>query len=201
MLVVPRVPPFDRRATYDDLVAVADHLAAEIVDGELHADPRPAPGVASSVLALGGMLLRGLGGSAGPDAWQVLPGPELHLGADVLAPGLAAWRRSRLPEWPAAPYFSVPPDWVCETLSSGTASLRARKMAIYAGERVSHAWLIDPAARSREVRRVQGGRWTVVATHVGDQVVRAEPFEAVELPLAAVWPRESASPPFRRSRA
>jgi hypothetical protein len=43
MRVVPRVPPFDRPATYEDLVALPDNLVAEIVDGELHASPRPAP--------------------------------------------------------------------------------------------------------------------------------------------------------------
>lgn len=186
-----RVPPFDRSATYEDFVRVPDHLLAEIVDGELHANPRPAPWVASSALSLGGMLLRGLERSRDSHSWQVLPGPELHLGADILGPALAGWRLSRLPELPATAYFSVPPDWVCEILSSGTASLRARKMAVYAGERISHAWLIDPVARALEVRRVEDGRWTVLATHVGDQVVRAEPFEALELPLGALWPRPS----------
>jgi len=192
MHVVPRVPPFDRCATYDDLVGLPDHLVAEIIDGELHANPSPAPDVAGSALALGGMLLRGLDRSGGPDSWQVLPGPELHLGSgDILVPALAGWRLSRLPGLPATPYFLVPPDWVCEISSSWSASLRARRMAIYAREDVSHAWLIDPVARTLEVRRVRDGRWSVVATHVGDQAVRAEPFNSVELPLAALWPRES----------
>jgi Uma2 family endonuclease len=143
------------------------------------------------------MLLRKLDRSGGPDCWQVLPGPELHLGADILVPGLAGWRLSRLPGLPATPYFSVPPDWVCEICSTSTASLRARRMAVYAREDVSHAWLIDPVARTLEVRRARAGRWTAVATHVGDESVRAEPFDALELPLAALWPRE---PDDRRTR-
>lgn len=32
-----------RPATYDDLLAVPDHLVAEIVDGELYTSPRPGP--------------------------------------------------------------------------------------------------------------------------------------------------------------
>ncbi|MBP1635109.1 MAG: hypothetical protein H6Q10_1683 [Acidobacteria bacterium] len=189
MQIVSRVPPFDRPATFADLARLPDRLVGEIVDGELHANPRPAARVAGSAIALGGMLVRLLGGDL-PDSWQILPEPELHLGADVLIPALAGWRLSRLPGLPATSYFSVPPDWVCETASSGTASLRARKMAIYAGEGVSHAWLIDPVARAIEVRRLEDGRWRVAATHVGDQVVRAEPFGAVALELAALWPRE-----------
>jgi len=37
MQPMPRVPPFDRPATYEDLAALPDTLVAEIVDGELHA--------------------------------------------------------------------------------------------------------------------------------------------------------------------
>ena len=90
---------------------------------------------------------------------------------------------------PATAYFSVSPEWVCEILSSSPASLRARKLAIYAREGVSHVWLIDPVVRTLDVRRLEDGRWTVVATHIGDQIVRAEPFEALDLQLAALWPR------------
>ena len=42
MQPMPRVPPFDRPATYEDLVKLPDNLVAEIVGGELHASPRPA---------------------------------------------------------------------------------------------------------------------------------------------------------------
>jgi Uma2 family endonuclease len=184
---VPRLPPLDRPATVDDLGRVPDHLVGEIVDGELHAHPRPAPPVAGGALALGGMLLRGLGRPVGADSWQIVPGPELHLDADILVPGLAGWRRSRLPELPATAYFSAAPDWVCEIPSLYTASLRARRMAIYAGVRVSHAWLIDPVTRTLEVLSAEDGRWTVLAAHVGNETVRAEPFGECELRLAALW--------------
>lgn len=186
MHVVPRVPPLDRCATGEDLARLPEHLVAEIVDGELHANPSPAPPVASSAIALGGTLRRAFE-QRGRESWQILPGPELHLGADILVPGLAGWRLSRLPELPATAYFSVPPEWVCEILSSSPASLRARKLVIYAREGVSHVWLIDPVARTLDVRRLEDGRWTVLATHRGDQVVRAEPFEAIDLPLAQFW--------------
>jgi len=185
--VVPRVPPFDRPATYEDLVGLPDHVVAEILDGELHASPRPAPRVAAAAVALGRMLFRPPGSSGAPDDWQILPEPELHLGADILVPRLAGWRGSRLPTLPDTAYFSLPPDWVCEIASSGTASFRARKMAIYASERVSHAWLIDPVARTIEGRRLEKGRWTSVTTHVRNQVVQLEPFEAIDVPLALLW--------------
>jgi len=37
------------------------------------------------------------------------------------------------------------------------------------------------------VLRLDGGRWTIIATHAGDEVVRAEPFLDVELDLRAFW--------------
>jgi hypothetical protein len=42
-----------RPATYDDLVAVPDHLVAEIVDGELWTSPRPGPRHAKAASRLG----------------------------------------------------------------------------------------------------------------------------------------------------
>ena len=187
MHVVPRVSPFDRPATRDDFADLPDDVVAEILDGELHASPRPAPRVAAAVVVLGRMLFRPPAGHAAPGGWQILPEPELHLGADILVPRLAGWRGSRLPNLPDTAYFSLPPDWVCEIASSGTASFRARKMAVYAGERVSHAWLIDPEARTIEARRLENGRWTSVATHVRSEVVHLEPFEAIDLPLGLLW--------------
>jgi Uma2 family endonuclease len=186
---VTRVPPFDRPANYDDLLQQPDDLVAEILDGELHVTPRPTALAAGSAFTLGGMLRRA--SSAGdPDGWQILNEPELRLGADVLVPALAGWRVSRLPQLPLTPYFTVAPDWVCEIPAPYPASLRSRRMAIYAGEGVTHAWLLDPVAQALEVRRLEAGRWSVVATHVGGQLVRAAPFEAVELQLSVLWPRE-----------
>ena len=64
---------------------------------------------------------------------------------------------------------------------------RGRKLTIYAREGVPHLWLINPNSQTLEVLSLAGGRWTVVATHLGAAVVRAEPFEAVELDLSALW--------------
>lgn len=38
-----------------------------------------------------------------------------------------------------------------------------------------------------EVLKLEEGRRTILATHTGHEAVRAEPFEAVELELAALW--------------
>lgn len=186
--------PKTRRATYADLEAVPENLVAEILAGELITSPRPRPAHALASAVLGGELMgpfhRGRGG---PGGWVILDEPELHLGPepDVLVPDLAGWRRERMPELPLdVPGFTLAPDWVCEILSPSTAVLdRARKLPIYARERVRHAWLIDPAVHTLEVYRLAGEHFALLVTHHGEVSVRAEPFEALELELGGLWAR------------
>ena len=189
MRAVPRVPPFDRPATYEDLTKLPDNLVAEIVNGELHASPRPAPAHARAGSSLGGMLVGPFDhGRGGPGGWWILLEPELHLADDVLVPDWAGWRRSRMPHLPKTAYFPLAPDWICEVLSPSTSRLdRTQKLAIYAREGVGHAWLIDPIARTLEVLRLEAGRWVLVSTYAGDVTVRAEPFAEIEIALADLW--------------
>jgi hypothetical protein len=44
-------------------------------------------------------------------------------------------------------------------------------------------------AQTLEVYRLEGGRWTLIDTFEGDAVVRAEPFDAIELALTTLWAR------------
>jgi Uma2 family endonuclease len=91
---------------------------------------------------------------------------------------------------PEAAAFELAPDWVCEVLSPSTAVVdRTEKLPIYAREGVRHAWLLDPLARTLEVFRLEGGFWLLVTAVSGDKGVRAEPFDAIGLELAALWAR------------
>jgi Uma2 family endonuclease len=178
-----------RPATYADLCALPEHQVGEIVDGELVASPRPAPRhsrVESRLTAdLDGPFDKGRGG---PGGWVILAEPELHLGADVLVPDLAGWRRHRLSDFPAEPYFTLPPDWACEVLSPSTARLdRVQKVPIYAREKVAHVWLVDPQAQTLEVLALDGPTYRLIGSHAGDEKVRAPPFDAIELELAPLW--------------
>jgi hypothetical protein len=40
-----------------------------------------------------------------------------------------------------------------------------------------------------EVFRLEGGRWLLIETFEGDALVRAEPFDAIELHLGRLWER------------
>jgi Uma2 family endonuclease len=185
---VPQVN-LGRRATYDDLVRVPDHLVAEIVDGELWTSPRPAPKHAHAHSSIGGLIMPAYThGRGGPGGWRILFEPELHFLDDVLVPDVAGWKRERMPVLPDKAWFDLAPDWVCEIISPSTALLdRTRKLRVYARERVRHAWVIDPLARTLEIFRLGEGGWALAATYGGADRVRAEPFEQVEIELPLLW--------------
>jgi Uma2 family endonuclease len=188
---VMAVDPARRRATYADLCALPENLIGEIIDGELEVQPRPAFVHARATTALseeiGPPFDRGKGG---PGGWIILFEPELHLGEDVIVPDLGGWRRERMPELPDVAWVDLAPDWVCEVLSPKTALLdRRRKLPIYAREAVGHVWLVDPALQSLEIFRLDGDSYRLRATYGGSELVRAEPFDAIELDLAALWMR------------
>ena len=90
--------PLHHRATHADLAALPAHVVGEIVDGELY-----------------GPFGKGRGG---PGGGIILDEPELHLGADVVVPDLAGWRRARMPELPDVAAFTLAPDWVAEVPSA-----------------------------------------------------------------------------------
>ena len=183
--------PAKRRATYEDLLAAPPNCIAEIIDGSLVTQPRPASLHARAAsrlgIDLGNPFDRGRGG---PGGWILLYEPELHLQHDVLVPDFAGWRRERMPELPNTAAFELAPDWVCEVLSASTAATdRAQKMPIYARERVAYLWLVDPVMRTLEACRLDGDRWTILGSWRDDAKVRVEPFEAVELELGGLWAR------------
>ncbi|PTL85127.1 Uma2 family endonuclease [Vitiosangium sp. GDMCC 1.1324] len=178
-----------RPATYADLEELPPNMVGEIIDGELYASPRPAMPHTKITTELATELLgpfhRGRGG---PGGWRIFIEPELHLHGNVLVPDFGGWRRERLPKALKGAAVAVAPDWVCEILSPSTeARDRANKLPTYASEGVRHVWLIDPELHTLEVFRLEGAHYVLLATYIGDARVRAEPFEALELELNALW--------------
>jgi len=185
--------PARKRATYEDVLAAPENMTAEVLDGELHLMPRPRRSHLRAASGLGSFLFGAFQvGAGGPGGWTILDEPELHLGPepDILVPDLGGWRAGRLVDRDDddEAFITIVPDWVCEILSPGTFRVdRMRKMPIYARERVGHVWLVEPVARTVEVYRLDGDGYRLVGTFGGDDAVRAEPFDAVEIPIAFLW--------------
>lgn len=175
------------RATYEDLQRVPDHLIAELIDGELFTSPRPASPHTWATGAIYNQLFPH-DGAPSSGGWWILIEPELHLGADVLVPDLAGWRRERMPFIPNVAAFDLAPDWVCEVVSPTTQRLdRIRKLPKYARADVRHAWLIDPLRKTMDIYRLEDGKRVVAAFFEGDDVIRAEPFDDTDVDLGVIW--------------
>ena len=177
------------RATYQDVLNAPPHKVAEVIEGTLYLNPRPAPGHvwASSILGecIGPPFNRGHGG---PGGWRIMDEPELHLGEDILVPDLAGWRRERMPKLPKEAYFTLAPDWICEILSPSTKALdQSMKRTIYAREGVGHLWFIDPDVRTLEAFELRDGQWLLLETLTENEAVSLPPFEAISFSLGDLW--------------
>lgn len=169
-------------------------MVGEIIDGVLYTHPRPR----SIHSYVEGLLVDDLTspfqrGRGGPGGWWILvePGIELPGSAEVV-PDLAGWRKERLPVLPPDHPVTVVPDWVCEILSPTTRGFDQRiKRAFYARVGVSYLWFIDLDAHTLTVSKLIDGRWSELAVFGEADVVRAEPFDAIEITLAEWWPPTS----------
>ena len=166
------------------------HMVAEVIDGALHTQPRPAMPQARASSSLGAKI----GGpfdydTGGPSGWWIVFEPERHLGDDIVVPDLAGWRRERMPDYPETAYATLAPDWVYEVLSPGTRRLDLHeKRPVYAREGVTFLWLVDPADRTLEALELHGGQWLLIASAKDDEPVNIRPFDAVTFSLGDLWP-------------
>lgn len=180
-----------QEATYEDLLQVPEHLIAEIINGELHTQPRPAVRHARAA----SMLDREVGGeydfgSRGQGGWIILFEPELHLGSKphILVPDLAGWRRERMQQLPDTAWIELAPDWVCEVISPSTASKdRILKMPIYREQGVEWLWMVDPEHKTLEAYQSLNGHWVLLGAWGDDDVANIPPFDAVGIPLDSLW--------------
>jgi Uma2 family endonuclease len=183
---------------YEQLMALPENVVGEIVDGELYVSPRPAPKHALAMTSLteeiAGPFFKGTGG--GPGGWWILSEPEIHVADHVLVPDLAGWRKERMPKFPEGAFIDITPDWVCEILSPSNARLdRTKKVFTYAALGVKHLWLVDPSDKTLVTYELESGSWKLVGSYVGNDLVRARPFDAIEWRLGTLWPETPVEPP------
>ena len=176
---------------YEQLEALPEDLTGEILNGQLHTQPRPtgphARAETERGIDIGSAYGRGRGG---PGGWWILIEPEIHFVIDqeVIVPDLAGWQKQRMPQIPEGHRFTVVPDWVCEILSPATASKdRELKMPLYAHYGVAHAWLVDPQRRTFEAYGLDHKDWRPLGQASGRDSIGVAPFDALALDLANLW--------------
>ena len=180
-----------RQASRADLDAIPAHWRGELIDGTLYAFPRPPALHANAASCLVGLLHapfhRGLDG--GPGGWWILQEPGIQLPrSEEFSPDVAGWRRERLPQLPIDTPITVVPDWICEVLSKSTRGYDlVIKRRFYAEIAVKHLWYVDVEAQTLVVSRLSDGQWLELGVYGGEDRVRAEPFDAVELEIGPWW--------------
>lgn len=139
------------------------------------------------VVALAGFHGQGRGAQS-PGGWWIGTEPTIEFAThEVYQPDLAGWRLERVPELDEYPIRLVP-DWVCEILSPSTADRDlGDKLHGYHRAHVGHYWIVEPAARTLTVYRWQETGYTTALTARAGDLVRAEPFDALDIALTSVF--------------
>lgn len=182
-----------RPALIADLLAIPpEERFHELIDGEIVPKALPSfeHGDAQSALAgrLKGPFQRRPGGRY-PGGWWIGTEVEVELAPSHLyRPDIVGWRRERVPERPSGTPIAIRPDWVCEVLSpSNPGTDRVKKLNHYHQFAVPHYWIVDPMEASLSVFRWMAEGYLLVLAAERGARVRAEPFEAVELPVASLF--------------
>ncbi|EYF04472.1 Uma2 family endonuclease [Chondromyces apiculatus] len=191
------------RATTADLLALpAEDRFHEIIDGELVRKALPSFRHGAAQVELAGDIGAAYGPRArgrGPGGWVFATEVEIAFEPhQVLRPDLAGWRRERLPRPPGETPVTLRPDWVSEILSPSTKQNDLfKKLRIYARNQVPHYWILDPDVAVLWVYRWTAEGYLLVHTAEGQERVRAEPFDAVELSVQSLLGDDDApdSPP------
>jgi len=185
------VAPLRTPATFQDLLARGDPDRLEIIGGEIFekAVPSPRHGRTESKLAVAVDPFNRKPGRRGPGGWWVFT--EIHVGyasGEIYCHDTAGWRRDRVPiepnEWPVRNR----PDWVCEIISPNHEDhdLVDKPRVLHRAE-VPHYWVVDPDERILLVHRWSRDGYTIVQRAAAGELIRAEPFEAIELPVSAIF--------------
>lgn len=179
-------------ATYLDLAALGDDARAEIIHGAIieKAAPSFEHGVAQSALSgTIGQHFGRRGGGGGPGGWWIASEVEVEYAAhEVFRHDVAGWRRERVPEMPHGSPTRIFPDWVCEILSPSNAKRDlVDKLRVLQASGVPHYWILDPVERVLLVHRLEASGYVVALTAAPGERVRAEPFDALEVNVGALF--------------
>ncbi|MGE0403312.1 MAG: Uma2 family endonuclease [Kofleriaceae bacterium] len=179
-------------ATFADLAALPGHVRAEVIRGAIIEKAAPSFEHSSSQIGLGTALVRRFQRKPGgrwPGGWWFATEAEVQYEThEIFVHDLAGWRRDRVSERPTGRPMHARPDWVCELVSpSNEKRDRVDKFQVLHRSAVPHYWIADPIEQVLTVHRWHENGYLVVLTAKAGDTVRAEPFDAVELRVGAMF--------------
>ena len=193
-MVAPRTK-LAKMATAADLTVLPEDVRAEVIHGAIVEKASPSVEHGASQTASGAVLVRrfqrGPGGRW-PGGWWF--GSEIEVEYEtheIYLHDLVGWRRDRVPRLPTGRPARIRPDWVYELLSPSNAKRdQIDKFQVLHRNGVPHYWIADPLERTLIVHRWEPRGYLVILTAAAGDVVRAEPFDAVELRVSTLFALE-----------
>ncbi len=180
-----------KSASVAEWLAQAEDARLELIDGELI--PKAAPTVAhgraqvATSICLGGFTRRA-GGPDGLGGWWIASEVDLLIDGRGFRPDLVGWRRERAPVLPRERPMSIRPDWICEIVSESNRSTdTVKKVRRYHQAGVPHYWILDEVARALTVYRHGPEGYVIALVGEAHEVVRAQPFDAIELKVGVLF--------------
>lgn len=178
-------------ASLSDFLAIPEERRFhELIAGEIVEKAAPSAEHGTTQLEVGGRLLGPFGReppSGGPGGWWLMTEVEIRFGEEVCRPDVVGWRRDVVGERPRGKVIEQVPQWVCEILSEDKRNDLVRKKHIYHRHQVTHYWILDPEQGTLAVYRWHADGYLEVLSAERGQSVRAEPFDAVELPVGGLF--------------
>lgn len=127
-------------------------------------------------------------GRGGPGGWWIATDVEVQLGTEIARPDVVGWRRDRCPERPTGFPILSRPDWICEVISPTNATDDTiKKLRLYHAVSIGHYWLVDPRDCTLTVMRWSADGYVTRLRAERGEVVRAEPFEAIEIAIGTLF--------------
>jgi Uma2 family endonuclease len=179
-------------ATAADLENLPGDLRAEIIHGAIVEKAGASAEHSASQMLFGtvlGLRFHRRPGGRWPGGWWFGSEAEVEYERhEVYVHDIAGWRRDRVPDRPTGRPVRVRPDWACEVLSPSNARRDlVDKFQVLHRSGVPHYWIADPLEHTLIVHRWQPRGYLVILTAAAGDVVRAEPFDAVELKISALF--------------
>mgnify|MGYP001581362662 CR=1 FL=1 len=181
------------QATLADFWAISEgERFHELMGGELFAKAAPSGEHGDAQAGIVGAVrspFQRPKGRGGPGGWWIATEVEvLFEPGEIVRPDVVGWRRERCPGRPTGIPVKLRPDWVCEIVSPSNATDdTVRKLRLYHRVAIPHYWLVDPRDTTLTVMRWSPDGYVTVMRAERGEVVRAEPFDAIELAIGTLF--------------
>lgn len=162
----------------------------ELIAGEIVEKATPSAEHGTTQLEVGSRLIGPFGReppSGGPGGWWFMTEVEVRFTSEICRPDVVGWRRDVVGQRPRGKVIDACPQWVCEVLSEDRRNDLVRKKHIYHRHQVGHYWILDPEQGTLAVYRWHADGYLEVLSAERGQVVRAEPFDVIELPVSGLF--------------